>query len=169
MERKGLCLFKGEFHTLEGKKVQMVALPHTFQRLGQEDEYQEVYSKLVIEGYFKLPPWNLDYMRAYQELNIMDTNKKCWVTNIQGQQVKLTMSRRMVRVAASSRALSVDNLLRIRVKRRTMNCRQMMRMTMIPHKTQRWLGRPSSLNRKEIGLMLMRNLWSGLTWMNRNE
>ena len=39
LERRGTCLFKGEFHTLEGNKVKMVALPDTFQRLGLEDQF----------------------------------------------------------------------------------------------------------------------------------
>ena len=56
LENKGLYLFKGEFHILEGKKVQMITLPNSFQRLGREEEFQTIYNKLVIENYFKLLP-----------------------------------------------------------------------------------------------------------------
>ena len=34
LAKKNTCLFRGEFHTPEGKKVPMVALPDTFQQLG---------------------------------------------------------------------------------------------------------------------------------------
>ena len=36
MEKRKLCLFNGEVHTPEGKKVQMIALLDTFQQLGRE-------------------------------------------------------------------------------------------------------------------------------------
>ena len=38
-------------------------------------------------------------MRAYQVLSTMDIENECWVTNPQGRHVKLTITRRMMRVA----------------------------------------------------------------------
>ena len=60
LERRNLTIFKGEFHTLEGKKVLLVDLPDTFQQLGQDEDIQVVYTKLGIEGYFQLKPWGID-------------------------------------------------------------------------------------------------------------
>ena len=31
LERRNICIFKGEFHTPEGQKVLLVDLPYTFQ------------------------------------------------------------------------------------------------------------------------------------------
>ena len=56
LERRNLCIFKGEFHTPEGRKVILVDLPDTFQQLGQHEDLQEIYAKLGIDGYFKLKP-----------------------------------------------------------------------------------------------------------------
>ena len=72
LEKKGLYLFKGKFHTPKGKKVHMVALPDTFQQRGLEDKVQNVYAKLGIEGYFKLPPQGIDVQRAYELMNTID-------------------------------------------------------------------------------------------------
>ena len=72
LAKKGTCLFRGKFHTPEGKKVHMVALPNTFQQLGLEEKVQDVYAKLGIEFYFKLPPWGIDVQRAYEVMTIID-------------------------------------------------------------------------------------------------
>ena len=56
LERRNTCIFKGEFHTPEGRKIHMVDLPDTFQQLAQDQDIQEIYAKLGIDGYFKIKP-----------------------------------------------------------------------------------------------------------------
>ena len=72
LKKRGLCLFRGESQTPKGKKVHMVALLDTFQQLVREKELQEIYAKLGIEGYFKLPPWGIDVQRAYELRKTID-------------------------------------------------------------------------------------------------
>ena len=72
LERQNLCIFKGEFHTPEGRKVLLVNLPDTFQQLGHDDNLQEIYAKLGINGYFKLKPWGIDIQRAYEVITSID-------------------------------------------------------------------------------------------------
>ena len=72
LERRNLTIFKGEFHTPEGKKLLLVDLPDTFQQLGQDEDLQDVYTKLGIEGYFKLKPWGIDVQRAYELMTSID-------------------------------------------------------------------------------------------------
>ena len=50
LERQNICIFKGEFHTPEGWKVLLVDLPYTFQQLGQDEDLQEIYAKIEIDG-----------------------------------------------------------------------------------------------------------------------
>ena len=72
LEKKNTCIFRGEFHTPEGTKVHMVDLPVTFQQLGHNEDIQEIYTKLGIEGYFKLKPWGIDIKRAYELMTTID-------------------------------------------------------------------------------------------------
>ena len=48
LERRNTCIFRGEFHTLEGKKVHMVDLPDTLKQPGQDEDILEIYTKLEI-------------------------------------------------------------------------------------------------------------------------
>ena len=72
LEKKDTCIFRGEFHTPQGKKVHMVDLPDTLQRLDQDQDAQEIYTKLEIDGYFKLKPWGIDIKRAYELMTNID-------------------------------------------------------------------------------------------------
>ena len=66
LEKKGTRIFKGELHTPDGKRVHMVDLPDTFQKLELDKDVQAIYAKLEIDGYFKLEPWGIDVKRAYE-------------------------------------------------------------------------------------------------------
>ena len=54
LEKKGICLFKGEFRALDNKKVQMVTLPANFQAMGKDDKNLQIFKNLVKTYYLHI-------------------------------------------------------------------------------------------------------------------
>ena len=58
-----------------------------------------LWDHMNLRGFFELPPWGPDYMRAYQALSTITDNNECTITNLHGRRITLTLTRRLVREA----------------------------------------------------------------------
>ena len=61
----------------------------------------ELWEHMNLEGFFELPAWGLDYMRAYQALTTLDQDDHFTIIGMDGAQVQIHMTRRLVREAVN--------------------------------------------------------------------
>ena len=56
----------------------------------------ELWEHMNLQGFFELPAWGLDYMRAYQALSTLDQDDHFKVTRMDGAQLQIYLTRRLV-------------------------------------------------------------------------
>ena len=59
----------------------------------------DLWDHMNLWGFFELPPWGPDYMRAYQAMSTITDHDDCTITNLQGRRVAVTLTRALVREA----------------------------------------------------------------------
>ena len=59
----------------------------------------DLWDHMNLRGFFELPPWGPDYMRAYQAMSSITEANECTITNLEGRRVTITLTRRLVREA----------------------------------------------------------------------
>ena len=63
LQSKGTCVFRGEFAAPNTRKLGLVTMPVNFQAMGRDDEYIDVFRRLGLKDYFRLPPCGVDIPR----------------------------------------------------------------------------------------------------------
>ena len=59
----------------------------------------ELWEHMNLQGFFELPAWGPDYMRAYQAITMLDQEDHFQVTGMDGAQVQIHLTRRLVQEA----------------------------------------------------------------------
>ncbi len=91
MEQFNACVLKGHMKDRNGKKVHISELPKSFFDLQNDAQVQIVFRKVSLEGYFRLPPWGMDYQRSYELMTSIDANGDAILTDLTGSKVKVTI------------------------------------------------------------------------------
>ena len=93
MEQFNACVLKGHMKDRKGKKVHISELPKSFFDLQNDAQVQIVFRKVSLEGYFRLPPWGMDYQRSYELMTSIDANGNAILTDLTGSKVKVTIDK----------------------------------------------------------------------------
>ena len=99
LSAKGTCVFRGEFAAPKHNKVGLVLLPSSFQTLGLEEGYIDIYKKIGLEDYFRLPPCGVDVQRAYELMTTIDSIGTADLTNKEGEKVVVSINENLIREA----------------------------------------------------------------------
>ena len=123
LHQKGTCIFKGQYTDAKNTKVQVVALPTSFQELGKEKELLDVYKEVGIDEYFKLPPCGIDVQRAHELMTTIEEDGVAELTNKDGEKVKVPiMNISSGTLYTSRKATRTSLVISRRVKERRFSC-----------------------------------------------
>ena len=100
LNEHGAGVLKASFQNKNQKEVVVHVLTAEFFGLHHlSKENLELWEHMNLQGFFELPAWGPDYMRAYQALTTLDQDNHFKVTSMDGAQLQIHLTRRLVREA----------------------------------------------------------------------
>ena len=67
--------------------------------MGRDDEYMDVFRRLGLEDYFRLPSCRVDIQRAYELMISIDAIGTAKITNREGEKVIVPVNKNLVKEA----------------------------------------------------------------------
>ena len=83
----------------ERKEVHISEMPKSFFDLQNDAQVQNVFKQVSLEGYFRLPPWGMDYQRSSELMTAIDANGNAVLTDLKGSRVKVKIDEAMIEKA----------------------------------------------------------------------
>ena len=74
-------------------------MPANFQAMGRDDKYMDVFRRLGLEDYFRLPPCGVDIQRSYELMTSIDAIDTAKLTDMEGEKVVVTANENLVKEA----------------------------------------------------------------------
>ena len=108
LHAQGAGILRGMFENEHGEQVVVHVPTRQFfelHRLNPAD--MEIWDHMNLRGYFELPAWGPDFMRAYQALSTWTAGNRFTVTNFTGEPTQYQITRADVRRALNLRLVKV--------------------------------------------------------------
>ena len=97
LSEHGVGVLRGPFENKKQEEV-VVHVPNAefFELHSLSEDNLELWEHMNLQGFFELPAWGPDYMRAYQALTTLDQDDHFRITGIDGTQMQIHLTRRLV-------------------------------------------------------------------------
>ena len=80
-------MLRASFKNKNQEEIVNVRTVEFFELHHLSEDKLELWEHMNIQGFFELPAWGLDYMRAYQALTTLDQDDHFTVTRMDGAQL----------------------------------------------------------------------------------
>ena len=95
-------VLKASFENDEGETIVVhVATAQFFELHRMNEQDMDIWEDMNLNGFFNLPAWGLDYMRAYQALTTLNATNDFTIIDLQGVQRQFPLSADLIRHALS--------------------------------------------------------------------
>ena len=99
LEQYNACVLKGYMKDKKGKKVHIFEMPKNFFDLQNDAQVQNVFKQVSLEGYFRLPPWGMDYQRSYELMTSIDAAGNAVLADLKGARIRVKIDEALIEKA----------------------------------------------------------------------
>ncbi|MCO5552305.1 hypothetical protein L7F22_005816 [Adiantum nelumboides] len=89
-------IFIAKFEDAEGDSIKMTIMPREIWTLHKKPKVVDAIKAIVLEQYFRLPPWGTDYMRAHELMSSILCDKKALLTEKDGSKTQVMITTNIV-------------------------------------------------------------------------
>ncbi|MCO5607511.1 hypothetical protein L7F22_061707 [Adiantum nelumboides] len=85
-------IFKAKFKEVEGNSIKMTIMPREIWTLHRKPEVVNAVRSIHLEQFFRLPPWNTNYMRAHELMSSIQYDGQAMLRDKDGSKVKVMIT-----------------------------------------------------------------------------